>query len=336
MKIYMHSTVFEPSVGGVETVGELLLRSWIAVGVDIRISTDTPGPDMLKGNIPIIRQPDWREVLACTRWADIVFHNHPSARVAWAPILCRKPWFATVHTWMPCYKNSTLVSSIRRALFKPCRFLAVSDAIARHLPEGRSRVLLNPSRFACASDAEDRARDIDVLFVGRLVSDKGLDLLLDALAELMKEKCFTKTTIVGDGPLRAALESQVKELGLMDWVKFAGNQSAEQLKPYYTSARCTVVPSRWEEPFGLVAVEALACGSIPIVANSGGLPEAIGTHGFVFRSCDIAALKNALRRAIEIPVENPLSDQVAVAKWMERYDPAQVAARYIRVFCQSL
>ncbi|HAV12555.1 MAG TPA: hypothetical protein DCX06_03510 [Opitutae bacterium] len=336
MKIYMHSQVFPPSVGGIETVGELLLNEWLNEGMEVKVTTDTPGMTTLDEKLPITRQPQRSDVLACTRWADVVFHNHPSARTAWAPILFHKPWFATVHTWLPCYQSGGMGSLIRRSLFKSCRFLAVSNVIAGHLPKERTRVLRNPSRFPNTSYQADQVRDIDVLYVGRLVSDKGVDLLVDALAELAKEECFMRTKIVGDGPLKAPLEAKVEQLGLSDYIEFVGTQSMDQLQSFYTAARYTVVPSRWEEPFGLVAIEALACGSIPIVADSGGLPEAVGAYGRVFPNNNATALAEILRRVAKRHTNETSAQCGEIKNWLARHEPTQIAADYLNVFKQSL
>lgn len=341
MKIYMHSTVFEPSVGGVETVAELLLRAWIEAGVEVKISTDTLGSEMLQGDIPIIRQPCWREVLACTRWADVVFHNHPSTRWAWIPKLCHKPWYATVHTWLPMYNETTglqrkLRSMLQRWLISSCRLIAVSEAVAKHLPKDRTQVIWNPCRFSFIPNPNNHTREIDVLFVGRLVSDKGIDLLIEALAQLAAQQCFVRTKIIGDGPLKAFLEEKIQAAGLTEWVELAQTQNGDTLRSQFASARCTVVPSRWEEPFGLVAIEALACGSIPIVAISGGLPEAVGPHGMVFANGDTGHLAELIRLATKGKVEDEYTDQKMISQWLERHETRKAANRYLDVFRQSL
>ena len=341
MKIYMHSTVFEPSVGGVETVGELLAGEWLKTGADVKISTDTPGPLVGNNSIPVIRCPRRSDVIDCVRWADVVFHNHPATRWAWVPQLYRKPWYATVHTWLPMYHagggmSQKVRAMMQRRLMGDCQLIAVSEAIAAHLPRNRTRVIWNPCRFSWMGETTNRNRAIDVLFVGRLVPDKGVDLLLDALVQLAAAQCYVRTKIIGDGPLKASLREQAKQAGLAEWIQFAGTQAPDTLQDEFAAARCTVVPSRWEEPFGLVAIEALACGSIPVVADSGGLPEAVGPHGLVFPRGDAKALAEILQRIVKGEINGSFVSSGAIEAQLAHHDPAKVAARYLDVFSESL
>lgn len=110
-----------------------------------------------------------------------------------------------------------------------------------------------------------------VLFVGRLTENKGIDVLLNSAVKYEDGK--TLTLIVGGGGLLETLENQVKELNLND-VIFLGDQTQENLNKVYNIADVLAVPSR-VEGFGLVAIEALACG-LPVVAtNNGGMVDFI-------------------------------------------------------------
>ena len=119
-----------------------------------------------------------------------------------------------------------------------------------------------------------RLKDRLVLFVGKLAHFKGVDVLIDAARLYEGERPGKIVTIIaGDGELADQLRKQAKDCNLKD-VVFMGHLDISQLRGLYSTADVSVMPSR-REPFGLVAIEALACGSVVIATNQGGLPDII-------------------------------------------------------------
>lgn len=113
-----------------------------------------------------------------------------------------------------------------------------------------------------------------VIFVGKLAHFKGVDILLKAAKQYNKRLDHDVCTlIVGAGELSETLQSTVESLNIQN-IHFLGHQSQEVLRKLYSMADVSVVPSR-REPFGLVAIEALACGTPVVATSEGGLAEII-------------------------------------------------------------
>lgn len=133
----------------------------------------------------------------------------------------------------------------------------------------------------------------ELLFVGNLIHRKALDVLIDALAQLPDPPALR---VIGDGPERASLERQAAARGVR--ADFAGALPQEAVAAEMAGAQLLAVPSR-EEALGLVALEAMAAGCVPVVSAVGGLAESVtdGVNGFSCPAEDPAALAGALSEA---------------------------------------
>lgn len=123
--------------------------------------------------------------------------------------------------------------------------------------------------------------------------DKGLDLLLAALARVRTRFC---AVIAGDGPARAWLEAKASAEGLGTRVHFTGWQSAGQIETLYQRSRAVVFPSTWKEPFGLVGIEAMAHGKPVVAFDVGGVGEWLEHErtGVLLARGDVSAMSDAI------------------------------------------
>jgi len=113
-----------------------------------------------------------------------------------------------------------------------------------------------------------------ILFVGRLVYQKGVEYLIRAVPDIIKNHPNSKVVIAGSGDMRGYLEDLAFQLGCRDKIIFLGYIRGQMLKKLYKSSDLTVIPSIYE-PFGIVALEAMAAGSPVIASAVGGLKEII-------------------------------------------------------------
>ena len=127
------------------------------------------------------------------------------------------------------------------------------------------------------------------------------------------------------------MQELAKRLGLDNQVQFRGAQSGPDLASTLNQHQILVVPSKYDEPFGVVALEGIACGCAVIGSNGGGLPEAIGPCGITFPNGDMAALENALDRLLTQPEERE-GLIAAGPKHLVQFQPRIVAQRYRELF----
>jgi glycogen synthase len=171
-----------------------------------------------------------------------------------------------------------------------------------------------------------------VLLIGRLVYEKGFQLALEAMPEVIAAVPGTRFLVAGSGAHEAELKAQAEALGLMEHGTFLGWIGDDVLHSLYAIADLTVVPSIYE-PFGLVALEAMASGCPCIVADTGGLREVVPHEeaGLRFAARDPGALAEMAIRVLSDPdLEARL---IAEAKeHVLRFDWADVAARTAEVY----
>ena len=139
-----------------------------------------------------------------------------------------------------------------------------------------------------------------VLFVGRLVREKGVEQLLYALKSVRN---LSNLTIAGDGPERVRMETLCQEMGLSDRVCFVRWAHFAEREKLYREASVVVVPSIWPEPFGIVGIEAMSYGKPVVAFRVGGIPEWLedGTTGFLIPPFELHQMAEK--------IDLPLSDQ---------------------------
>jgi glycosyltransferase involved in cell wall biosynthesis len=209
----------------------------------------------------------------------------------------------------------------RVAFGRAAMVLPVSAALQRgieaHGIRARFRVVPNVVDTALFHPATGERQGI--LAVGLLYEAKGFDVLLDALARLPDERL----TLVGDGPLRGALEAQAERLGISERVDFRGTLPKTEVAELMRRARVVAAPSRFETS-GVVAIEALASGAPVVATRVGALPELLGDGGgTLVPPGDPAALADALT-AVSL-------DDVSEAV-RERYSRERVGAELLEIY----
>ncbi len=176
-----------------------------------------------------------------------------------------------------------------------------------------------------------------VLFVGRLHTVKGVDLLLHAWSLIQGQAAGIALWLIGEGHELKSLSSLSMQLGVSASVRFKGYKTQAELPRIYRDAEVIVIPSR-NEGLPRVALEAGACGAICVATNVGGIPETIldGVTGFLVDPESPAALAQAILRALSLPESQKRRMSVAARAHIEKhFSRAMMVAHYEQVF-QSL
>jgi glycosyltransferase involved in cell wall biosynthesis len=177
------------------------------------------------------------------------------------------------------------------------------------------------------------------VFAGRLKPEKGPDLLVAAFARTLRRHPGARLRILGDGPGRAALEQQVRSLGVGGTVDFLGRLPFRGVEAQLEDAWALVSPSRWAEPFGLAAVEAITRGVPAVASAAGGHAETIdhGVNGLLYRNGDLDGLAGCLE-AIASGRAFPGSavPDAAVARLRRRHDVRLHAVALREIFATAV
>lgn len=235
-------------------------------------------------------------------------------RSAWAPVLFRR-----------VMARSSAVTAVSSYLASEAKSMAAGLNVAVE-PMPVNVELFSPLAGATAgSRSPDR-----FLFVGRLNEQKGIALLLQALAA---SGSGASLDVVGDGDGRAALESIARTLGVAARVRWLGAQSQEQLVPLYRAATAVVIPSE-DEGLGLVAVEAQLCETPVIAFRSGGLPDVVsdGVTGLLTPPGDVGALAAAMDAVLARDDRGASLGKAGRDAALARFSPNVVASHYASIY----
>ncbi len=172
-----------------------------------------------------------------------------------------------------------------------------------------------------------------ISFVGRLVPEKGVDILLNAAAKL-KGPWMMK--ILGDGSERNRLEHTSQWLGIGGRVKFDEPIASTMIPHYLSGLDVLVLPSisrrNWKEQFGRVLIEAMACGVITIGSRSGAIPQVIGSAGLLFEEGNVDDLQRQLQRLIDDVALRQTLREAGRERVINHYTQSAIAHKTVEVY----
>mmetsp|Transcript_25978 Transcript_25978/g.42627 ORF Transcript_25978/g.42627 Transcript_25978/m.42627 type:complete len:404 (-) Transcript_25978:380-1591(-) len=241
------------------------------------------------------------------------------------------------NTWHPHGQSARIRSFEAEGCYVADRVIAVSGALCDEVkfqyqvPDWKLRCVyngINVHRFDGFVDAAPikhlygiGALEPVVLYVGRLTSQKGTDLLIEAIPRVLRHRSDAKFVIVGDGDMRRGLEGRVHEMGVQHAVRFLGAKSSSDIEVInlFKICDCVCMPSR-NEPFGIVMLETWAAGKPLVATRQGGPGEIVsdGQDGYL-TSVDVDGIAGGI---------SGIFHNFAHSQWMGSQGRAKAAFRF--------
>ena len=330
MKILIYSPLFYPSIGGLETIISTLAHEFTYLGHQVKLVSQTPAIDSKDFPFEVIRRPSLKNLLKLTYWSDIYFQGCVSLKGLLPLLIVPRPLVVTHQTWYRrCHGSLNWQDHLKNFVTHFATNIPVSHALSKSIPAS-SIVIPNSYREDIFYEMPEISRDKELVFLGRLVSDKGINLLLDALAQLKSIGLTAKLTIIGSGPEESRLRQQALKLDIFNQVNFAGVKVEHELARLLNAHQIMVVPSLWNEPFGIVALEGIACGCVVVGSEGGGLKDAIGSCGVTFPNSNLERLTQTLFDLLSYPEKLTIYRQKAESH-LARHTSKAVAKAYLEV-----
>jgi glycogen synthase len=335
MNILIGSYKFYPNVGGIEITTELLASEFVKKGHSVKVLTTTAETGDKIFKYEVIRNPVFFDLIRAFKWCDIYYLKNISIKLLWPFFIFKKP-LVIRHECPP--KKQGFTDIIKYLIKKVVMSASFNISVSKSTAED-----WNVSSFVCGGPYDSNIfkrysnieKEKDLVFIGRLVSDKGLSVLLESLAILKKKNIYPITTIIGDGPEKEKSEREIHLKGMNMYVNFVGEKSQKTAAEIINSHRFIIVPSLWKEPFAIVTMEGMACGCIPIVSDDNGMAEAVGKFGYFFKRGDSVSLAEKIEDLLSRDFESRFLERELFCH-VKKYYPDKVADMHLEIFINLL
>jgi glycosyltransferase involved in cell wall biosynthesis len=241
--------------------------------------------------------------------------------------------------WMKSARDLILTFPRRWLAARATANIAVSRHIAMRTSLPRTQVIYHgvpePPPELAAQPRAGAETPFCFAYVGRLVEEKGVPVLLRAARRLLQQGFRFELKIVGDGSQRAELENLTREYGLDGCTTFFGAVPVSSVSEILGSALVVVMPSVWEDVAPLVAIEQMMQGRLVIASDAGGLGETVTGAGMKFPPNDDARLADCMRSAMEDPSRTRELGNKARQIASERFTLARMVEEHLELY-QSL
>jgi glycosyltransferase involved in cell wall biosynthesis len=224
-----------------------------------------------------------------------------------------------------------------------CKRVAANTPITIHVEKRlalpQSRVIYYGIPDPLTEDQSPSYRTPEALplcfaYVGRLVTLKGLPLILDAAKHLQREGYNFRVKFIGDGPEQTALKDLTTRLDLAKYVEFTGFVIGPAFTAAMRDVAAVLMPSVWEETAGLAAIEQMMRGRLVIASDVGGLGEVVNGCGLRFPAGNTEALAQCMRTVLDHPEKITENGNMARRRAKNLFGERRMVQEHFELYCQ--
>lgn len=336
MKILICTPGFSPQIGGIETINRLLAEELSKIGHEVVVATPVKFSGKDEYDFKVARQPSSKQLLELYHWCDAFVHNALVIRYLYPAICFRKPFMIVHHSCSFNWDQSRNIQSfVKRVVSRMAHNIVVSEAVAQNLGLKKGYDVIPNFYDATVFHVTNPNEREGFVYVGRLSFEKGLRLLLEAYKLYQDRGGRMTLTIVGQGYEREELERYADELRIADSVTFAGVKRGAELCQLLNDMNTLILPSICKEAFGIVILEALACGCYCIGSDGDGIRESMGPFGTLFKKADAKSLSDAMLDVDEHGRTRCLDHRNEVEEYLRHFSVTQMAQRFLEVLTKA-
>jgi 1,4-alpha-glucan branching enzyme len=238
--------------------------------------------------------------------------------------------------WELCYQAEKVIVCSKYMENEVNAIFQLPPKKVLEIPNGIDPKLLRVSTRETSKYPGKLKHEQVVLFIGRMVREKGVHILLEASPQLLAAFPEARIVCAGTGPMLDELRTIAKRLGVADRVSFPGYVTDEERNRLFANADVAVFPSLYE-PFGIVALEAMATGTPVVVSDAGGLNDVVehGRNGLKVYTGNAQSLADQIKAMLSNPLWARSLARTASSE-IGKFDWSRIAARTLEVYNQAI
>jgi len=328
MKITINTKTYLPNIGGIENYVEMLRKEFEKKNINTKIIADTKSSQNQKN---IYRNINFLEKIKLFKKSNLIVMINYTLRDFLFFIIFKKK---IIINHQINYETDNFIGKVLSYIKINLSRYFINAPCSKYVSK-----IIKKNCFVIPNCYDDKLfykskknKKNEFIFCGRLVKDKGAHVLIDCFIKLLRHNDKLTLGIIGDGPEKLNLLKKIKNKELKKNIKFYGFVRGKKLKKIIENYKFMVIPSLWNEPFGIVALEGIALNNTVIAFKNGGLNEAIKDCGIVVNP-NKTSLYNAMKKVIKS--ERKYTNKKFISKCqahLKNYTPNMIVDKYLKLY----